>query len=86
MHLFPQEASHTESAALVETQAEQAKEHNKKQDDVGGKGDKNVKLGNVQVDYQASRHHWFPYSANLERNESQKDRLQFSLTIYPHNT
>lgn len=85
MHLFPQEASQTESAALVEALAEQAKEHNKKQDDVGGKGDKNVKLGDVQVDYKASRHHGFPYSANLGRNESQKDRLQFGLTIYPNN-
>jgi len=33
--LFPEEPSQTKSAITVMTQAEQAKEHNKKQDDVG---------------------------------------------------
>jgi len=49
----------------VEAQAEQANEHNKKQDDVNDEDDDRVEFGAADVDYNAGAFHRCPRSADL---------------------
>jgi hypothetical protein len=82
-HLFPHEAPQSERAALMEAHAKQAKEHDEKEDDVGSEADENVKLGNAQVEHRASIRLRYPSSADLRKNESNKDQVHFRSEYSP---
>ena len=50
--------------------AEQTKEHDEKQDDVGGEGDEDVKLGAEDVGHIAGGLQRYPESTDLQMDES----------------
>jgi hypothetical protein len=63
--LFPQDSSHRKHAASIEAQAEQANEHDEKQDDVSNEGANEVKFDDLNVGESAGIQCGTPRGADL---------------------